>query len=140
MRVSSLNNLGLNNPRIATQTGRYKNHNITQHRLTPRPHPRITTKIASPRLQHNQLVSVRQNVRSDPPTEVFHEYQQQLMEYPSVVWQQQMEKATIITFNNTHLYQTPITVWDPDQITCFTTEFRRTPLIDDYNPTKIDPD
>ena len=62
------------------------------------------------------------------------------MGYPSVVWQQQMEKATIITYNNTHLFQKPIPVWDPDYTTTFTTRFRPIPLIDDYNPTYIDPD
>ena len=62
------------------------------------------------------------------------------MGYPSVVWQQQMEKATIITYNNTHLFQKPIPVWDLDYTTTFTTRFRPIPLIDDYNPTYIDPD
>ena len=51
-----------------------------------------------------------------------------------------MEKATIITYNNTHLFQKPIPVWDPDYTTTFTTRFRPIPLIDDYNPTYIDPD
>ena len=60
--------------------------------------------------------------------------------YPSVVWQQQMEKATIITYNNTLLFQKPIPVWDPDYTITFTTRFRPIPLIDDYNPTYIDPD
>ena len=62
------------------------------------------------------------------------------MGYPSVVWQQQMEKAIVITYNNTHLFQKPIPVWDPDYTTTFTTRFRPIPLIDDYNPTYIDPD
>ena len=56
------------------------------------------------------------------------------MGYPSVVWQQQMEKAIINTYNNSHLYQKPIPVWDPDYKTTFTTHFRPIPLIDDYNP------
>ena len=34
-----------------------------------------------------------------------------MMGYPSVVWQQQMEKAITITYNNTHLYQKSIPVW-----------------------------
>ena len=51
-----------------------------------------------------------------------------------------MEKATIITYNNTRLFQKPIPVWDPDYTTTFTTRFRPIPLIDDYNPTYIDPD
>ena len=47
-------------------------------------------KLTSPRLQYNELISVRQYIRSDPPTQTFHQYNQQLMGYPSVVWQQQM--------------------------------------------------
>ena len=35
--------------------------------------------IISPLLQHHHLVSVQQNVRSDPPTEIFHEYHQLLL-------------------------------------------------------------
>ena len=60
------------------------------------------------------------------------------MGYPSVVWQQQMEKAIIITYNNTHLFQKPMPVWDPDYTTTFTTRFRPIPFVDDYNPTYID--
>ena len=62
------------------------------------------------------------------------------MGYPSVVWQQQMEKAITTTHKNTHLFQKPIPVWDLDYTTTFTTRFRPIPLIDDYNPTYIDPD
>ena len=51
-----------------------------------------------------------------------------------------MEKATIITYKNTHLFQKPIPVWNPDYTTTLTTRFRPIPLIDDYNPTYIDPD
>ena len=62
------------------------------------------------------------------------------MGYPSVVWQQQIEKAIITTYNNTHLFRKPIPVWDPDYTTTFTTRFRPISLIEDYNPTYIDPD
>ena len=51
-----------------------------------------------------------------------------------------MEKATIITYNNTHLFQKPIPVWDPDYTSAFNSRFRPIPLVDDYNPTYIDPD
>ena len=60
--------------------------------------------------------------------------------YPSVVRHQQMEQAIIIAYNNTHLFQKPIPVWVPDYTTTITTRFRPIPLIDDYNPTYIDPD
>ena len=62
------------------------------------------------------------------------------MGYPSVVRQEQMEKAIIITYNITHLFQKPIPVWDPDYTTAFTTRFRPIPFVDDYNPTYIDQD
>ena len=100
----------------------------------------MNQKLTSPRLQYSELISVRQYIRSDPPTQTFHQYNQQLMGYPSVVWQQQMEKAAIITYNNTHLFQKPIPAWDLDYTTTFNTRFRPIPLIDDYNPTYIDPD
>ena len=51
-----------------------------------------------------------------------------------------MDKAIIITYNNTHLFQKPIPPWDHDYTTTFNTRFRPIPLIDDYNPTYIDPD
>ena len=51
-----------------------------------------------------------------------------------------MEKVIIITYNNTHLFQKPFPVWDPDYTTTFTTRFRPIPLVDDYNPTYVDPD
>ena len=63
-----------------------------------------------------------------------------LMGFPTVVWQQQMEKAALFTHNITHLYQKQIPNWGPDYTTGFTTRFRPMPLIDDYNPTYIDPD
>ena len=51
-----------------------------------------------------------------------------------------MEKACIITYNNTHLYQKPMPIWDTDYTTEYSTQFRPIPLIDNYNPHYIDPD
>ena len=51
-----------------------------------------------------------------------------------------MEKAIIITYNKTHLFQKPIPVWDLDYTTTSTTRFRHIPFVDDYNPTYIDRD
>ena len=51
-----------------------------------------------------------------------------------------MEKATLVTYNNTHLYKKPTPVWDPDFTTSFPQRFRPILLFDDYNPTYIDPD
>ena len=47
VRISSLNVLDLKTHRIVIQTRKYKNRNITQHRLAPSPHPRKTTKKTS---------------------------------------------------------------------------------------------
>ena len=44
-----------------------------------------------------------------------------------------MDKAIVITYNNTHLFQKPIPVWDPDYTKTSTTRFRPIPLVDDYN-------
>ena len=117
------------------------NPTTSQHHPFLKLHPaKMTIKLASPRLQYNQLVSVRQSIKSDPPTKNFHNDKQQLMGYPSVVWQQQMDKAIIITYSNTHLFHKPIPVWDLHYTTSFPTRFRPIPLIDDYNPTYINPD
>ena len=48
-----------------------------------------------------------------------------------------MEKAIIITHKNTHLFQKPFPVWDPDYTSTFTTRFSPIPFVDDYNPTYI---
>ena len=50
-----------------------------------------------------------------------------------------MDKAITITYTNTHVFQKPFPIWDPDYTTTFTTRFRPIPLIDYYNPTYIDP-
>ena len=50
----------------------------------------LIQKGGSKLLANHQVPIRRQYVRSHPPTKVFHEYRQQLMGYPSVVWQQQM--------------------------------------------------
>ena len=50
------------------------------------------------------------------------------------------KKPSLFIYNNTHLYQKLIPVWDRDWTTTFRTRFRPIPLIDDYNPTYIDPD
>ena len=62
------------------------------------------------------------------------------MGYPSFVWQQQMDKAITITYINTHLFQKPFPVWDPDYTNAFTTRFKPIPLFDNYNPTYVDQD
>ena len=48
-----------------------------------------------------------------------------------------MEKAIIITYKITHLFQKPFPVWDPDFTSTFTTRFSPIPFVDDYNLTYI---
>ena len=50
-------------------------------------------KLKKPRLQRADYTSVRQDVMSDPPTIVYVCHQTLNTGIPSVVWQQQMEKA-----------------------------------------------
>ena len=47
--------------------------------------------------------SVRQYVISDPPTIVYHSHQPLNTGIPSVVYQQQTEKAYIQRYNNMHM-------------------------------------
>ena len=55
-----------------------------------------------PRLQINDYMSVRQYVISDPPIINLRQYVKDINGIPSVVWQQQMEKAYIKTFKAVH--------------------------------------
>ena len=92
----------------------------------------LKKKTNSPRLQHHHLVSVRKYARSDTLTKVFHEIQQQLVGVPALLWQQQMEKASNITYNNSHLFLKPIPTWEPDYTINFTTRLKPISLMDDY--------
>ena len=85
------------------------------------------------------LTSVRQFVISDPPIIPYQEHIKHNHGQPSVVWQQQMEKARTITHNNTHLYQKPMPQWDPDYTTQYQTNFRPLDTIENYNPYYPDP-
>ena len=62
-----------------------------------------TLKLKKPRLQWADYTSVRQYVISDPPTIVYHSHQTSNTGIPSVVWQQQMEKAYIRRYNIMHI-------------------------------------
>ena len=89
-RILNLSALGPRVHLITIPTQKPQNPTIIQHHPTPSLPPRKTNqKLTSPRLQYDQLDSVRLYIRSDPPTQTFHNYNQQLMGYPSVVccWQ-----------------------------------------------------
>ena len=141
VRTSNLGAPDLKIQMTTIQIQRYKSHTTNQHRPTPNLHPRTMTQKTNFATTLIQPTSVRPTVHQiGPPNKLFHNFQQQLMGYPSVVWQQQMEKATVITYINTPSLQKPIPVWDPDYTTTFSNRFRSIPLIDDYNPKYFDPD
>ena len=54
--------LGLKTHRIANQTEKHKNHQITKHRLAPSPHPRRTTKKTSFVTAPTQRFSLRPTI------------------------------------------------------------------------------
>ena len=60
------------------------------------------TKLILPRLQIHDYMSVRQHVISDPPMITFRHYIKDTNGTPSVVWQQQMEKAYIKTYKEVY--------------------------------------
>ena len=62
----------------------------------------LSQKLISSRLQIHDLMSVRQNVISDPPMINFCQYIKDTNGTPSVVWQQQIEKAYIKTHKVVH--------------------------------------
>ena len=106
VHISSLNVLSAKTHCIAIRNQKHRKLTITPYRPAPSPHRKRTIqKNNFATTQHIHLVSVRPYVSSHSPTKGFHEYQQQLMEYPSVAWQQQLESATLKTQINTLLYQ-----------------------------------
>ena len=84
-------------------------------------------------------MSVRQYVISDPPIIKFRQNYKDTNGIPSVVWQQQMEKAYIKTYKVVH-NDRPDRYYDRDYTKDFETQFRPLQLIEDYNPQYIDPE
>ena len=82
-------------------------------------------------------MSVRQYVISDPPTITFRQYIKGTNGTPSVVWQQQMEKAYIKTYKQVH-NDCPDRFYEIDYTKDFETPFRPLPLIEDYHPEYTD--
>ena len=90
-----------------------------------------------PRLQIHDYMSVRQYVISDPPIITFRHYIKDTTGTPSVVWQQQMEKACIKTYKQVH-NDRPDQFYETDYTKDFETQFRPLPLVEDYHPQYID--
>ena len=92
-----------------------------------------------PRLQIHDYMSVRQYVISDPPIIKYSQTIKDTKGIPTVVWQQQMEKACIRTYKIVH-NDRPDRFYEIDYTKDFETQFRPLPLIEDYHPHYPDPD
>ena len=84
-------------------------------------------------------MSVRQYVISDPPIIKYSQTIKDTKGIPTVVWQQQMEKACIRTYKIVH-NDRPDRFYEIDYTKDFETQFRPLPLIEDYHPHYPDPD
>ena len=92
-----------------------------------------------PRLQIHDYMSVRQYVISDPPIINYSQRIEDTKGIPTVVWQQQMEKACIRTYKIVH-NDRPDRFHEIDYTKDFETQFRPLPLIEDYHPQYPDPE
>ena len=93
----------------------------------------------NPRLQLTDYTSVRQNVTSVPPTIEYHSHQTLNPGFPSVVWQQPMEKAYIRRFNITHMIHKTFLTYEYDYTDYFDTQFRPLTEIVAYETHFVDP-
>ena len=92
-----------------------------------------------PRLQWADYTSRRQYVISEPPTIVYHSQQTSNTKIPSVVWQQQMEKAYIRRYIIMHMIHTTLPTYEYDYTENFITHFRPLPEVVAYDTYFIDP-
>ena len=81
---------------------------------------------------------MRQYVVSDPPTIVYHSHQTSNTGNPSVVWQQQMEKAYIRRYSNMHIIHKTLPTYEYDYTDNFETQFRPLPEVVAYNTYFVD--
>ena len=81
----------------------------------------------------------RQYIISDPPPTVYHSHQTLNTGIPSVVWQQQMEKAYIRRYNNMHIVHKTLATYEYDYTDNFDTHFRPLPEVVAYDPYFVDP-
>ena len=84
-------------------------------------------------------MSVRQYVISDPPIIIYSQKTEDTKGTPTVIWQQQMEKACIRTYKIVHSDR-PDRFYEIDYTKDFETQFRPLPLIEDYHPQYPDPE
>ena len=82
---------------------------------------------------------MRQYVLFDPPTIVYHSHQTFNTGLPSVVWQQQMEKAYNKRHNNMHMIHKTFPTYEYDCTDNFETQFRPLPDGVAYDTYFVDP-
>ena len=82
---------------------------------------------------------MRQYVISDPPTIVYHSHQTLNTGIPSVVGQQQMEKAYIKRYNNMHMIPKTLPTYEYDYTDNFETQFRPLRAVVTYDTYFVDP-
>ena len=92
-----------------------------------------------PRLQICDRMLIRQYVISDPPNVTYKQHYSDITGKPSVVWQQQMEKAYIKTYKAVR-NDRPDRYYDMDYTTTFETRFRPLQQVEGYDPHYIDPE
>ena len=123
---------------IPIRTKNPKSPTIVKHQLQANQLPKsLNQKLISPRLQINDYMSVRQSVISDPPITKFRQNIKDTNGIPSIVWQQQMEKAYFKTYKTAHNNR-PDRYYEKYYTKDFETQFRPLQLIEDYNPQYID--
>ena len=76
---------------------------------------------------------------SDPPPIVYHSHQTLNTGIPSVVWQQQMERAYTRRYNNMHMIHKTLPTYEYDCTDNFDTQFRPLPEVVAYDPYFVDP-
>ena len=96
-------------------------------------------KLKKPQLQWADYTSARQYVISDPPTIIYHSHRTLNIGIPSVVWQQQMEKAYIRKYNNMHIFHKTLPTYEYDYTDKFDTQFRPLPEVVAYDANFVDP-
>ena len=84
-------------------------------------------------------MTVRQYVISEPLIIKFSQSIKDTNGTPTVVWQQQMEKAYISTYKVVH-NDRPDRYYAMDYTNDFETQFRPLQTVEDYNPQNVDPE
>ena len=85
------------------------------------------------------LYVTKQYVISDQPTVVYHSHQTLNAGIPSVVLQQQKEKAYIRRYNNMQMIHKTLPTYEDDYTCNFETQFRPLPEVVAYDTNFVDP-